>query len=184
MRASNSARGWSSIQALLAINSSRGGMPENQPTRAPGRPSGYSKKLGTLICKRIAEGESLRAICRDEGMPTAATVCNWLLDPEGKPEFFEQYARAREIQADLKFEEIQEIADDGSNDWMEQNSEEGSAWRFNGEHVQRSRLRVDTLKWRLARMNMKKYGDKSETTVKGDPTAPVPLILNGSDVNG
>lgn len=161
-------------------------MPENPQTRAPGRPSSYSKKLGTLICKRIAEGESLRAICRDKGMPTAATVFNWLLDTDGKPGFFEQYARAREIQADLKFEEIQEIADDGTNDWMAALGEgEGTAgWRFNGEHVQRSKLRVDTLKWRLARMNGKKYGDKSETTHKGDPMAPVALVLNGSDVHG
>jgi len=116
-------------------------------------------------------------------MPTAATVCNWLLD-EGKGEFFEQYARARAIQADLKFEEIQEIADDGSNDWMETRDEENPGWKFNGEHVQRSKLRVDTLKWRLARMNSKKYGDKSETTHKGDPSAPVALVLNGSDVHG
>ncbi len=36
-----------------------------------GRPSLYTEVLATRICKRLAEGESLRAICRDRS-PNAA----------------------------------------------------------------------------------------------------------------
>jgi len=86
------------------------------------------------------------------------TVRMWVI--QGKhPEFSAQYAQAREAQADHYFEEIFEISDDGSNDWMERNKFEGdTAVICDHEHVNRSRLRVDTRKWALARMSPKKYG--------------------------
>jgi hypothetical protein len=36
-------------------------MTDEQPKR--GRPSDYSAQIGMSICDRLAEGESLRAIC-------------------------------------------------------------------------------------------------------------------------
>jgi hypothetical protein len=60
-------------------------------------------------------GESLREICRDEDMPDKSTVMRWLALHQ---EFRDQYAGAREAQADYYAEEIIEISDDGSNDWM------------------------------------------------------------------
>lgn len=111
------------------------------------------------ILTRVAEGESVRSIARDPEMPAMSTIFKYLAQDTA---FAEQYARACEMRADAKFEEMFEIADDGSNDWMEKSYGENSppGWQLNGEHVQRSRLRVDTLKWALARMNPKKYGDK------------------------
>jgi terminase small subunit-like protein len=47
-------------------------------------------------------------------MPDMATVFRWLAR---HAEFRDQYARAREVQADYLAEEILEIADDGRNDW-------------------------------------------------------------------
>ena len=106
-----------------------------------GRPSTYSSTLTETICQRIAEGESLRAICREEAMPDKATVLRWL-DVHG--EFRDQYARARDLQADHFAEEILEIADDGSNDWMRRERKDGSTEVvLDHEHVQRSKLRVD-----------------------------------------
>ena len=81
-----------------------------------GRPTTYSPELADLICDRIVQGDSLRAISADEGFPCVATVFNWL---RRHKEFLEQYARAKEEQADAFAEEILDIADDGSNDWME-----------------------------------------------------------------
>lgn len=57
-------------------------------------------------------------------------------------------------------DEIKEISDDGSNDWMERNDGENVAWVANGEHIQRSRLRVDTRKWHLSKALPKIYGDR------------------------
>ena len=101
-------------------------------------------------------------------MPSAEIVRLWLIDGKHQ-DFFGQYAQAREIQADHYFEEMFEIADDGSNDWMERRRRGGtSELVLNDEHVQRSRLRVDTRKWALARMSPKKYGDRMEHEHHGD----------------
>ncbi len=126
--------------------------------RKPGRPSKFSAALTKQICRRIAEGESLRAVCRDNAMPDKTTVLRWLSEHE---EFRTQYARAREMQADHLADEILEIADDGTNDWAERAAKGGETTTVvDHEHIQRSKLRVDTRKWLMARMAPKKYGDK------------------------
>ena len=125
-----------------------------------GHPIEYSDEIATNICERIAGGESLRKICLSDDMPAQSTVYKWLLDP-AKADFVEQYTRARELQADTLFDECQDIADDGSNDWMaDKDEEEGT--KYNGDAVQRSRLRIDTRKWMAGKLRPKKYGEKVE----------------------
>lgn len=127
--------------------------------RPVGRPSDYSQEIADAICDRIADGFSLRTICEAEDMPGKATVFRWLA---ARKEFQDQYAHAREAQADTLADELTDIADDGSNDWMERKGEEGQSlgWKENGEAIQRSRLRVDTRKWIASKLKPKKYGDK------------------------
>jgi hypothetical protein len=124
-----------------------------------GRPTDYSPELVDEICARIASGDSVRTISRDESMPCVKTVFNWL---RVHPEFVQQYARAKAEQADALAEELLDIADDGSNDWMERYGKEGEqiGWQLNGEHVNRSRLRIDTRKWIASKLKPKKYGEK------------------------
>jgi len=124
------------------------------------------------LLERIADGESLRAICRDDHMPDKATVFRWLADDA---ELRDQYARARETQADSIFDEIIEIADDARNDWMEKLDAEGQSagWVLNGDHVQRSRLRIDARKWMAGKLRPKVYGDKVEHEHKGGLTVSV-----------
>jgi hypothetical protein len=121
-----------------------------------GRPSLFTAELAAAICERISLGESLRSICRDEKMPDRATVFRWLSQDEA---FRDQYARSREEQAETLAEELLEIADDATNDWMERNADDNAGWVANGEHIQRSRLRVDTRKWIASKLLPKKYGD-------------------------
>jgi hypothetical protein len=91
-------------------------------------------------------------------MPDASTVHLWVVqDREG---FSLQYANARRAQAAFWAEELLEIADDGSNDWIERNDENNPGWQANGEHHARSRLRLDTRKWLLSKVLPKVYGDK------------------------
>lgn len=138
-----------------------------------GRPSKYSDKLAARICERLAEGRSLREICGSDDMPPESTVRQWVVDDrEG---FSAQYARAREAQADLMAEEILDIADNASNDWMERNGDDNEGWQVNGEHIQRSRLRVDSRKWLMSKLKPKKYGDKVQHS--GDPDNPVQIIV-------
>lgn len=125
-----------------------------------GRPSDYTPQLATAICARIADGESLRSVCRDEAMPDKSTVFDWL---RIHPEFADQYARAKEESADTHADDILEIADDGTNDWMERQDAEGRKfYDLNGENIQRSKLRVDTRKWIASKLKAKKYGERIE----------------------
>lgn len=131
-----------------------------------GRPTIYTKELGETICKRIALGESLRSICKDEDMPDRSVVHDWILDA-GKKEFSDQYEKAVNSRAELMFDELLDIADDGQNDYMEKELESGTIEVPNTEHIQRSRLRVDTRKWYLSKVLPKKFGEKMDLTSGG-----------------
>ena len=126
-----------------------------KPPAKPGRPSLYTPELAALICGHIVEGKSLRVIGGIDGMPHQSTVMAWL--DGSKPEFSEQYARAREAQADKLAEEILAIADDGRSDtYLDADGNE----KTDSEVIQRSKLRVEARKWLASKMAPKKYGDK------------------------
>src|SRR5215211_1525921 len=133
-----------------------------------GRPSDYSSEIACQICARMGEGESLRSICRDDAMPSLATVFRWLA---GDPEFREQYARAMDARATHLAEEIIEISDDSSGDAVT-DPETGDV-RMDAEFVARSRLRVDSRKWLAARMSPRKYGDKITQEHTGADGGPI-----------
>jgi hypothetical protein len=112
-----------------------------------GRPSIFSLELADRLCERLADGETLRAICRDEGMPDERTVRRWALDDlEG---FAGHYARAREIGYQGMADDLTEIADAKDGD------------------PARDRLRVDTRKWLLSKALPKIYGDKQQIEHSG-----------------
>ena len=118
----------------------------------------------TAICQRVMDGESIRSICRRDGMPSKATVFNWLAQDLT---FREAYLLAKQILAEQFAEEIVEISDDSSKDYVDgKNGRE-----LDQEHVQRSRLRVDSRKWLAAKLAPKRYGDASTVTVN-DTTTP------------
>jgi len=129
--------------------------------KSAGRPSLYSETLAQKICHRLSDGESLRSICKDEDMPTAKTVVGWALDQ--KHPFCEQYAIARRIQAELMIDEIRSIADDSTQDYVLG----PKGLQPDTEHINRSRLRVDTRKWIACKVLPKIYGDKLQTEHSG-----------------
>lgn len=135
----------------------------------PGRPSAFTPDLATTICERIAAGESLRQMCEtDAKMPHRDTVHAWLLevgDP-AKKAFSDQYARARELQADTLFDQCLTIADDAKSDYREVDSDgDGPAIQVvDHEHISRSRLRVDTRFKIAGKLAPKKYGDRVAVT--------------------
>lgn len=138
------------------------------------RPTIYTPKLAFQICKRIAKGQSLRGICRNKNFPDASTIHLWLLDGKHE-EFFKQYAHARQVQAEMMFEELLEIADDGSNDFMTLKKGDFEYEVENKEVTNRSRLRVDTRKWYLSKVLPKKFGEKIDVT-SGGKTLPAPIL--------
>lgn len=141
-----------------------------------GRPSDLTPEITDTICTRMAEGESLRSICRSEGMPALGTVFRWVANNQL---FREQYEAAMAQRTETMFEEILEIADETSSDTIA--TEHGE--RPNAEWISRSRLRVDARKWMLSKMLPKKYGDKvTQELVDGDGANPFAALLQA--VNG
>ncbi len=132
-----------------------------------GRPTVFTDDLADTICERIASGESIVAICRDDDMPAQRTVFRWLADP-ARSTFRQCYERARETWADAMLEQMLSIADDGSNDTYR--DDDGKV-RVDHDVIARSKLRVDTLKWAMARTSPKKYGDRIDVTSDGKPLA-------------
>ena len=133
------------------------------------RPSFYSPELVTEICERIADGQSIRELCRAEDMPSRDTVRRWLRDHE---DFAQLYARAWEQRTDAWLEETFDIADDASNDWMDRRRADGTIERVpDPEQVARSKLRIATRHWAMAKCAPKKYGQKVE--LSGNPDQPL-----------
>lgn len=125
-------------------------------------PQGYDPEgMMPAILDRITKGESVRQIARTTGMPDEWTIREW----GATDRWYPLYARAREAGWESVGEEILDIADDGSNDWMDREARDGRIERVKDhEAIERSRLRLDTRKWILAKMLPKVYGDRLEIT--------------------
>jgi hypothetical protein len=106
------------------------------------------------ICEQIAEGRSLRAICTDEGMPSKSTVFVALGEDKA---FADQYARARETQADTLFEEVLEIADSTNQ-------------------ADDRRVKIDARKWMAGKLRPKVYGDKVQQEVSGPNGGAIEVV--------
>lgn len=101
------------------------------------------------ICLRIADGESLRAICRDPDMPSAVIVFKHLAQND---EWAKQYARAREASADADAEDIADIA----------------TRVLSGEYEpQAARVAIDAKKWAAGKKKPKVYGDRLDMNHSG-----------------
>lgn len=110
--------------------------------------SSFTPEIGEKVCELLAEGKSLRQIAQIKGMPKPGLVCKWLAAEENAA-FREQYARAREAQADTLADETLDIVDAKDGD------------------VQRDRLRFDQRRWYTSKVAPKKYGDRTELTGAG-----------------
>lgn len=122
-----------------------------------GNATTFSQEVFDEICKQLAEGKSLRSICKSDDMPNASNVFVWLNNDK---DLQEQYARAREKQADTLFDECLSIADSAKFD-------------DDAVKIQRNRLQIDTRKWMAGKLRPKKYGEKLELT--GDSENPVAI---------
>lgn len=136
-----------------------------------GRPADYTQAIGDAICERLADGESLRAICLDEGMPSKSAVFRWLGQNDA---FRDQYARAREEQAEHYADELVGISDE--DDTIVKDMGDGlTAVVFDSVAVARNKLRIDTRKWVASKLKPKKYGDKLE--LAGNAESPLTVVV-------
>jgi len=126
-----------------------------------GRPSRYTKAVAKEILKRMSYGESLSAICREERMPSRPTVLRWVV--EDYHGFSDGYAKAWDLRLSFMADELIDIADDSTNDYMQKEGKDV----LNAEAVSRSRLRVDTRKWMLCKL-VNRFKDNYEEPKNDD----------------
>ncbi|HHZ65525.1 MAG TPA: terminase small subunit, partial [Flavobacteriales bacterium] len=115
-----------------------------------GRPSTFTQKTADEICFKIIDGLSLRAICAVKGMPPLRTLMGWV---ENNESFQQQYTRARQMQADIKFDDLKDLARTATP-----------------EDIQCIKLQIDTAKWELSKTLPKKYGEKIDIDMTADVT--------------
>jgi hypothetical protein len=113
--------------------------------------------LVNKILDGIMDGKSVRQICADPEMPDNRTVQRWIAN---NADFAAKCARARELQADNIFEDMQEVADYG-----------------NPDDVQRAKLRVSTMQWRAAKLAPKKYGERVTNENVGQDGGPMQFMV-------
>lgn len=86
-------------------------------------------------------------------------------------EAWHKYTRAKELGLERMAEEIVELADESREGVKTTTKGDGSVETVTGDMVERSRLQIESRKWLLSKLKMKKYGDA--TTLRGDPDAPL-----------
>ena len=137
-------------KAKVAAKATKAPTPAKKPV---GAPTTYNKHIAFVICTRIAEGESLREIVKDAGMPDRSAVYDWLLR---HPEFADQYARAREEQADTNADEILDIADEMPPEYTDK---DGRTF-LDQTYIAWQKNRIEARKWTAMKLKPKKYGDR------------------------
>jgi hypothetical protein len=135
-------------------------------TKKAGRPTTYTEEIVLEICDTIASSsKGLRRLCMDNPhWPTQDTIFTWM---KNHTQFSEQYALAKRHQVEVLVDEMIAIADNTTHDFKIDDS--GNVV-CNGEHIQRSRLRIDLYKWIACKLIPKVYGDRirheADITVK------------------
>ena len=125
----------------------------------------YDETTVNDICRRLRGGESLLRISKDPKMPSQRTLSDWVA--KNHLGFAERYLNAKRVSAHFLAETALEEAYNSANDFY---LDDDGRPVFDGHHVQRSKLIIDTIKWEVGKMLPKLYGDKitQELDVTGD----------------
>ena len=114
----------------------------------------YTREIADTVCSRMSEGESLRAICRDPGMPSEGTVRGWAVrDVDG---FAERYRAARLLLMEYWADQIVDIADDDELDPRDH------------------QIRTAVRQWLMSKLSPRRFGDKVQ--IGGDPENPLRMM--------
>jgi hypothetical protein len=160
-----------------------------------GRPTKYKPTLVTEFCRRIASGRLTAEICRDEDMPSKDTIFRWLAK---YPKFSDLYARAKELQAEELLVELMTVARTPLEAKRVKKLREmggaGGAKRGDAkektlieevvaDNVDARRLHVDTLKWALAKLQPRQYGQKVDVETSQDRLSEVLSVFRHAQEN-
>lgn len=145
------------------------------------------QRVMDIVCNAIAASSKSIATILAAGheghtLPEYATLARWLAeeDEEGRNPLRDQYARAKEAQADFMAEELAELHEKA---WVPIIDEEtGAPFRDKDGRVLRYvdkssaavvRLEAENKKWLMGKLRPKKYADKHAHEVTGPNGGPL-----------
>jgi hypothetical protein len=111
------------------------------------RQSKRTPEVEELIIEGLTDGVPLRVLCRRDDVPSWRTVYDWI---NADASFASRVAYARDLGFEAIAEDILDIADDTP---------------AISEHVQRSKMRIDTRLKLLACWSPKRYGNKQDVSI-------------------
>ena len=124
-----------------------------------GRNTSFTEKIFNNICEGISSStKSVTKLCKENSI-TEQTFYNWL---KLHPTLRERYSSSKSDQLRFMADEMLDIADNGSGD------------------SHRDRLRIDTRKWLLSKLDPQLYGDKIEQTVINKTEQPLFRLDSGN----
>lgn len=113
----------------------------------------YTPELAAKFCAAIADGGTIRSVCKKAGMPSKATVFRWLAE---HADFQKLYETATDERTDVMIDEIVDIADNCKAD---------------ADSIRKAKLRIHARVEQAQRMKPRKYGAKVQLT--GDGGGPI-----------
>lgn len=122
------------------------GSNKRKPAKAKVPEDGYTQEIHDAILERLSQGRSLLSICRNDDMPSHATVLRWR---KKYPDLDEAIPRAREEGTHTLAEECLTIADNDQLDPADR------------------RIRIDTRLRLIGKWNRASYGDKQTVEHQG-----------------
>ena len=118
----------------------------------------------------IESGKSLRFALSQIPL-SSSTFFIWI---EEDPEKSKHYAYVTDIRTELKFESIEQ-------DYSEEPQRDAETGRIDSAWVQLQRLKIDSKKWELSKLNPKKYGDKIQQEHSGEVKTTTTVIRWGNN---
>lgn len=120
----------------------------------------YTPELAAKFCAKIADGGSLRSVCKKACMPSKATVFRWLGEHK---DFVKMYEKATDERADGQIDEIVDIADNCKAD---------------ADSIRKAKLQIHARVEQAQRMKPRKYGRQLQLTGEGGGPVPVQASLD------
>jgi hypothetical protein len=140
----------------------------------------HTAEIEDPILGELKSGRTLTDVCRDPDMPHVRSVQNWLA--EDRNGFAARYNKAREIGCDIMADDIVDIADDRSGDWIVMTNKDGTIEAIlDSERVSRTRVRIVARRWRLSKMLPRTYGERPDLDARHDSSDGWAELLKAVD---
>jgi hypothetical protein len=121
--------------------------------------------MADRICELMIDGEDLGTICCREDMPNRVCIDRWRVQ---RPDFHDQFARARECLAQAEFDKIKELIENCT----EPNANSTS-------------VKIQAYQWRVMKLSPKSFGDETmiEATANVNSSYTRTLDVSGLDLS-